>query len=318
MLSLFSFRRPRVGVSFSPDAISLVELSSRWPGRRSVRRAVTEPLPSGVLVPNPDRLNVTDAAKFIDVLRKALKVTRRRTVAVSLPISSVHMGIFAFDQLSSRAEDRLAVLRWRFQHDEHIDVGEATIVHRMFPAQQANGPTYVLAVAVKRHIFQQYEEMLEAAGLMAVSIGWSTLQLFDMGRSLRERASEVFLVHEDPQTMTVVAVRDGTPVFVRKKAGPTRDTPHELSRTLRYYDDLYPHHPADQTVGASRLYQFREHPAPGEEALQERAGGEMLAPIGGSSWRIQLMPPTRMCAVRSIDMVNGMGQWSALASVYTA
>jgi Tfp pilus assembly PilM family ATPase len=314
MVSFFPFRRPGVGIAFSADSISLVELTARWPGRRAVRRAITEPIPNGLLVPNPDRRNVTDAVKFGEILRKLLKVTRRRTTAVSLPISCAHIGIFAFDQLSPRAEDRLAVLRWRFQHDEHMDVREATIVHRVFHGQNVNGPTYVLAVAVKRQILEQYEDILEKAGLIGVSIGWSTLQLFDMGRPLLERAGEVFLVHADSQALTVLAVRDGVPIFIRRKLGPIRDTPKELSRTLQYYDDLYPHHPADQTVRASLLYQFRE---PQDQRSGGPSDGEMLRPVSGSSWQIQLMPPAWMCPIRPINMVNGMTEWAALASLCT-
>lgn len=330
MVSLYPFGRPRVGVAFSADSIGLVELSSRWTGRRAVRRAVTEPIPSGMLVPNPDRPNVTDAAKCIEILRKVLKATRQRTVAVSLPMACAHVGIFAFDQLSPRAEDRLAVLKWRFQHDEHIDVRDARIVHRVSLGRKVNGQakaetalTYVLAVAVKPQIFEQYEELLEAAGLIPVSIGWSSLQLFDMGRSLSKQAGEVFLVHDDAQALTVLAVRDGTPIFVRRKLGqsPSRNTTTELLRTLRYYDDLYPHHPTDQTGRASMLYQFcepQQESPPGRAACDEPSDAGMLTPVGGSSWQIQLMPPTLMCPVRSASALTGMAQWSALASVCTA
>ena len=323
MLSLFPFGPPRLGIAFRPDAISLVELTSRWRGRRAVRRAITEPIPSGVLVPSSDKPNVTDVAKLVEILRNILKQTRRRTAGVSLPMCSAHIGVFAFDQLSPRAEDRLAVLRWRFQHDEHIDVRDATIVHRVFTRKQANGSAHVLAVAVKREIVEQYERILEAAGLVPLSIGWSALQLFDMGRSFLTPSGEVFLVHDDPNALTVLAVRDGIPVFVRRKLGQSsmRDAPTELLRTLQYYDDLYPHHPTDQTAGASLLYQFTE-PRDDASMRQEPSGEpsptEILRPVGGSSWQIQLMTPAWLSPIRSSDRVNGMAEWSALASVCTA
>jgi hypothetical protein len=330
MMSLFPIGRPRLGISFHANSVGLVEMTPRWPRRRAVRRAVTEPVPKGLLQPNPDRPNVTDVAEFVNVVRRILKVTGRRTTAVSLPLACAHVGIFGFEQLSPRGDDRLAVLGWRFQHDEHIDVRDARVVYRVFPGHKGNGPTqpagsmaHVLAVAVKRQIFEQYEQILERAGVIPTSIGWSTLQLLDMARPLVKPAGELILVHDDGEALTVIAVREGIPVFLRRKLSrsPIRDTRRELIRSLQYYDDLYPHQRPDQPMEASLLYQFQEpqqQSRMGRDAGHEMSEAEMLVPVDGSHWQIQRMPSTWMHAGGANGALNGMAQWSALASIYYA
>ena len=327
MRSLFPIRRPRAGIALSPQAVSLVEVSKGWRGGQRIRRVVTEALPAGLLKADPVGTNVSDASALIKIAQSVLKNTRERTLSVSLPLSCAHVGLFAFDQFASRVQDQRAVIRWRFKEDERVAVGDADIAYRVFEERSIRKPsaakpmTYVLAVAMKPQILEQYQHILHEAGIIPVSIGWSILQTFDLARACMQPAEETFFLYEDVDAWTLIAVRESTPVYMRHRTGKSfaSDRHAQLRRTLQFYDDLFPHHPLGEAAPVASLYAF----GPREDTQLESVDGHhspteaaTFVSCAAYSWQIAIKPSSWMRHPRGKSL-NALTEWSAYAGIVT-
>jgi hypothetical protein len=151
-------------------------------------------LPEGVLAVSASEPNVKDRDALDKELRALMATSSERTLAVCLPDRVCHLAVFPFETLPPRERDRDPILRWRFQHEEHVAVGDARIYHRVFPVKSAMANTlsgtqsgshvtaYVLAMAIKRSVLEQYEQVCLKAGLLPLSISCAVLWLFDFYR----------------------------------------------------------------------------------------------------------------------------------------
>jgi hypothetical protein len=252
MSFFFPVHRPRTGLSFTERGIALVELRRGW-HRPGIVRIHERTLPAGVLALSVSEPNVKDRDTLAKELRALVITSSERTLAVCLPDRVCHLAVFPFETVPSRARDRDPILRWRFQHEEHVTVGDARILHRVFPVQGAmpmppgrklegQVTAFVLAMAIKRSVLDQYEQVCRQAGVLPISISCAALWLFDFYRPVMTQAAELFFVHQASDSMTFFAMRQGMPVFCRMK-GQRRepaDMMREIWSTVQFYDDLYP------------------------------------------------------------------------------
>ena len=320
MLSLFPVRRPRAGLAFSESSVSVVELAPRWRGANRIHRLATHPLPSGLLRPHRTGANIADPAELTRHVRDVLRATGQRTVAVSVPLACAYVAVFAFETMSEREEDRLAVLRWRFQQDEHLAVGDAPITYRVYPGtgapsseQAGKSMQTVLAVAMPQTVLQPYLTVLEQAGVIPASFSWSTLQLFDMAWPLMTPADEVVVIHQSRHSWAVMAARAGQPVFLRVKPGtmPSEQEQAAIMGTLQYYDDRYPHAAAAAEKPAV-LYRLDDdcigHTEPPAES-------RVLRPVCGSAWQVRQEALDWSRLNLEGPHPTNPSEWSALAGV---
>ena len=259
MFSLFPVHRPRIGVSLRGHALDLVEVRRRWRRPPLLRRLVSRPLPPGLLTPSFNALNIADQATFTKELRALLEGVGDRTVAVDLPLASAALGLFTFDTFPTSAAEQEALLLWRFRQDEHVVGNDLSIVSRAFGPGTPNGGTKavsVLAVALRDSVLRQYHQAFETAGLLPVSVGFSTLNLFDFYRASMPQGREFFFAHRTAEALIVLATQDGRPVFLRTKPlrASTADLKLELIKTLQFFDSQFPHEAATGETASSPLY----------------------------------------------------------------
>ena len=126
--------------------------------------------------------------------------------------------------------------------------------HRIFPVQgaMATAPAgttpkgqvtaYVLAMAIKRSVLDQYEQVCQQAGLLPLSFSCAALWLFDFYRPAMSQAADLFFVHQASDSMTFIAIRQGLPVFCRMKGQRSEqaDVMREIQSTVQFYEDLFP------------------------------------------------------------------------------
>ena len=253
MSLFFPVHRPRVGLSFTERGLAVVELKRGW-RKPEIARVSERPLPDGVLRPSATELNILDREIVEKELQALLQHTSERTVAICLPDQACHLAVFPFETVPPRERDREPILRWRFQHEEHVAVGDARILHCVFPvrktAKTAKAPAiqegqvtaYVLAMAIKRSVLDQYEQVCRQAGLLPISISCAALWLFDLYRPVMTQASELFFVHQASDSMTFFAIKQGLPVFCRMKGRRREqaDVMREIWSTVQFYEDLHP------------------------------------------------------------------------------
>ena len=296
MSVLFPVHRPRVGLSFTERALALVELRRRW-RKPEIARVAERPLPEKVLRPSAAEPNILNCEIVERELRVLLQQTSERTVALCLPDQACHLAIFPFETLPQRDRDREPILRWRFQHEEHVALGgDSQIIQRVFPVPRHSSGSmatvtpeghvtaYVLAMAIRRTVLDQYQRLCEKVGLLPVSISCAALWMYDFYRPTMAQAAELLFVHQAADSMTCFAIRQGLPVFCRSKArrAGQGDPRREIQSTVQFYDDLYPHGEAVPNAGPIPLYLVGD----GQSQIEEP-----WSPGGQASWLVQPIQP---------------------------
>ena len=294
MSLFFPVHRPRVGLSFTARGLAVVELRRGW-GKPVITRVSERPLPDGVLRPSATEPNIRDREIVEQALWALLQHTSERTVALCLPDQACHLAIFPFETVPPRARARDSIVRWRFQHEEHVALGgDAQLLQRVFPVprppqgttakQEGQVTAYVLAMAIKRSVLDQYQRICEQVGVLPASISCAALWLFDFYRPTMSQADELFFVHQAADSMTCFAIRQGLPVFCRSTArrrGPV-DLRREIQSTVQFYDDLYPHGGAAPSSALIPLYLVGDGPSRTEEPW---------SPGGQITWHIHPIQP---------------------------
>jgi hypothetical protein len=264
-MTLFPITRPYIGLSIGHRTLSAVEVRRDWRAGRALRLrgCRSRELPVGLVRPSATEPNVPDVQALSDQIQGLLDGRQSLSVALTLPDLCGRAALFEFETLPQKAAEREALLRWRFQQDLNAPMATARLAYRIFPA--ASGLARVLAVAVRPDILEQYEQACEQAGLWPVSVGMAGFRLFDLCRAAMKtpaRSGEVFFVYSTEGCFVFMAVRGGTPSFLRVKpvrAGAAADAmaaagqlADELVATLQFYQDLYPERNGEDAPGPVR------------------------------------------------------------------
>lgn len=278
-MHVFPVRRPQIGLSISGQRLTLVEVSRSWRRGREkagLRHVAERDLPSGLVRPSATERNLSDVPALAQEVRALLGTTRTVPVALSLPDLCGQIGLFEFETLSQQVAEQVNLLRWRFEHDLKVPVPDSRLVHRVFPLPHTTAASdpkpsasaRVLAVAIRGDILAQYEQLCEQAGLLPVTVGIASLQLFDFCHSVMKSAEELFFAHRLDDSFSFIAVRHGCPVFLRIKSlhQAQTDLTSELIGTLQFYDD--------QQLPSPRLSDDRPRPL---FILESRAAGRAPA-----------------------------------------
>lgn len=237
--TFFPVHQPSIGISLRASTLSLVGIRRRLFCGEAVVRADTRALASGLLTPAATGSNMADGESLGRELRALVGPRRDRAVAVSLPDDSATIGLFIFETLPAQPAEREAIIRWRFQQEANIRGGNERLFYRSYPGESS---VSVLAAVVDETVLAQYVSALAAANLLAVSIGFETLQLFDAFRGVMQPGPESYFVHQADGLLTCIALRDGRPMFMRKRrvSGQGEHMREELIGTLQYFYDRFP------------------------------------------------------------------------------
>jgi hypothetical protein len=208
-------------------------------------------LPEGVLALSASEPNVKDRDVLAKELRALVATLSERTLSVCLPDRVCSLAVFPFETVPPRERERDTILRWRFQHEEHVMAEDARILHRVFLVKDVTATpltpkgqvtAYVLAMAIKRTVLDQYEQVCRQAGVLPMSLSCAALWLFDFYRPVLMQAPELFFIHQASDSMTFFAIRQGMPVFCRMKGRRhgQEDVMREVRSTIQFYEDLHP------------------------------------------------------------------------------
>lgn len=254
--------RTHVGLAIRPESLCAIKVRHGW-RRLSVQDVVDCSLPLGVIVPSVNEVNITNFESCVEYLQKMRRSVKSRKIALSLPDNCASMGVFGFESFPSGEKERRALLQWRFRHEMNREVGDSRIESRVFhvpphlrssvtPAGSTEQvATYVLAVAVKQPILEQILSACENAGFLAVSVGIGSLQLFDAVRNQIPHAVDHHFVALASDSSTLIAFRQGVPVFLRHR--PRRGASGvyaEWITALQFIVDQFPRSDDMKLLGA--------------------------------------------------------------------
>lgn len=264
-MTLFPMRHPRLGLSVTTDSAYLVEIQRNW-RVGGVRKLAQQPLPSSLIQLSPGKPNVSDPKGLSDALEVLSKgYTKPQPIVLSLPDICGRTALFEFTSFPKKPADREAILSWRFQQDLNLSIKNARLGFRLYEPQSAKkktgtpqgpGVSRVLATTVQHSIIEQYEMACLRAGLLPLGVGLSSLDVFDLCRSMIQEATrtasqrgnmssrELFFLYLAGWGFSFIALREDCPVFVRVKSlrlHRVQDSPPTSEEPLVGYNDPNTH-----------------------------------------------------------------------------
>jgi len=262
-MALLPMTSPRLTLGIGAHRLWLETAPRAWPfGRPAGERVRREQaIPSGLVQPSATALNISDVEGLAGALRTLVGRRRLRwwatPVALSLPDPCARVVLLDFEAWPRQASDAETLLSWRLQKDLNVPAAETLVAHRVFPLKpQAgsraksgpDGPVNVLAIAIKRAILEQYEQVCAQAGLLPVAISVDSLRCFDLSRPTmggNDHATDGawFFFHVADDSLAFIAGRGAKPVFIRCK--PLRNGDRrapaglaaEMLATLQFHDE---------------------------------------------------------------------------------
>ncbi len=263
----------------------------------------TEPLPAGAVVPSAVEPNVVQVEPVRAALRAVLGRldARGESIALLIPDPAVRVFVLPFEKFPRRADEAVPLLRWRLKKSVPFDVEETVVSWMQQPA--AKSGVEVLVALARMRILRQYEELVEAAGMMpGVVLGASLAAL-----PLLEDDRPSLLVRLAGTTLTLVIVWGERVVMYRSTevgAEPARLAPQvlldEVFPALAYFHDA--HHAEVQQIYLAgfgpRLAEFRD-------ALAAEVPARVLALLGSSALPAEAADEARALAEHSLEALVG-------------
>jgi len=262
-----------------------------------------EPLPAGALVPSAVEPNVVQVEPVRAALRAALGRldARGESIALLIPDPAVRVFVLPFEKFPRRADEAVPLLRWRLKKSVPFDVEETVVSWMQQPA--AKSGVEVLVALARTRILRQYEELVEAAGMMpGVVLGASLAAL-----PLLEDDRPSLLVRLAGTTLTLVIVWGERVVMYRSTevgAEPARLAPQvlldEVFPALAYFHDA--HHAEVQQI---YLAGFGPRWAEFRDALAAEVPARVLTLLSSSAVPTEAAAEARALAERSLEALVG-------------
>lgn len=187
--------QPRQCLKIGPDELIWAQAGRAWIGARQ-DRCVTRRLEPGLLTLSPLEPNLTNPTAVQDQLRTLVGPARRlrimgvrsrwrmpMPIVLLLPDVCVRTAVFSLEKLPRRAEERDALVRWRFSQEHLFPLAGARVVYHTMPSlQREHEPkrTTVVAAAIQESVVAQYEALCEACHLVPVEITTAGLRLCNL------------------------------------------------------------------------------------------------------------------------------------------
>jgi type IV pilus assembly protein PilM len=164
-----------------------------------------EPLPAGVVQPNPVEVNLIDAAEVRGAVGRVFSRlrTKNEDVALLLPDSVIRVFVLHFDVFPRKTEEAIPILRWRLKKSVPFEA-EETLISYMRQSPRDDGVDVVTGLARLR-IVREYESLVESVGMSPGVVMSSTLAAVP----LLPDGRPALLARVAGTTLTTAIVRDG-------------------------------------------------------------------------------------------------------------
>lgn len=217
------------------ESVAWAEARWSWGGRRG-HRCAASPLPDGTVKPSPAEPNVAQLAvleakilalagppRAVRVLGQTVTENFPRPVTLLLPDAAARAVVLHLDQLPVRADEREALIRWRFGQEQLFPLTGTALVSQVFvgSSRAAGSAQSVLAVAVHQSVLRQYESVCEGVGLIPRDVGLTSLQLFNLWVKMSGRNGwddgDLLWVSLGDRALTTMVFQRGRLLFYRCK-----------------------------------------------------------------------------------------------------
>ena len=236
-------RLPSSALGLTGEGVAVVSLDRRRDGTLLVRRAGYVPLAEGLVRPNFDEPNVSDAGELaaaIQTLAANAGLQKRKRWSVALPEAATRTAILTLEGGTSTRAETEEMLRWKTERGFGTPIEELRVARERLRPDAQGRPRY-LATAVRLSVLAEYEATLSALGWQAGLI--LPRHMGEVWWLMRERAtaataaSDSLLVSTHHEGFTAVLLRHAQPLLVRSIVCEAEDRVDELYRFLLFYRD---------------------------------------------------------------------------------
>ncbi len=165
--------RPRIAVEVRPEGVYAARANDV---SGVLAQVSTAALPSGTVVPSLNQGNVVDRIALIAALKKtlgAVQLGRSRDVTLIVPDSAVRVLLLDFDELPSKTDDILPVVRFRLVKLLPFPPDVAQISYQVMSRHAL--VLQMLVVAIPNEVLAEYESAVREAGFEPGAVLPSTL-----------------------------------------------------------------------------------------------------------------------------------------------
>ena len=197
--------RPRMAVEVRPEGVYAARANDV---SGVLAQVSTAALPAGTVVPSLNQGNVTDRIALIAALRRtlgAVQMGRSRDVTLIVPDSAVRVLLLDFDELPSKTEDILPVVRFRLVKLLPFPPDAAQISYQVMSRHAL--VLQVLVVAIPCEVLAEYESAVREAGFEPGAVLPSTLAVAAAIDDAGQTAS--LLVNGGEYAVTTAILRRG-------------------------------------------------------------------------------------------------------------
>ncbi len=255
--------------------------------------------------------NVLNAASFVAKVKEThLKLlTRVHRVSVSLPDSVGRVMLLDLETRFRNRDEGADIIRWKLKKSFPVDINDIHLDYQVLRRRET-GETVVLVALIAKDVIQQYEELLQEAGLEPARIGFSSFCLYRLFARRLELAENALFLSYFGRTVGILALREGILDFCRSKEirSTTFDPERvfrEITGSLLAYRERNPVHAAFEVFCAATGSSAREF----RDLVAEATGSEpkVLRPADSIASREDIVCDSALIDLLSASAGAAMG-----------
>ncbi len=233
---LISPRFPSAALGLESGTASVVHLEHKGRGGYAIKRAATAMLPTGLIQPSFDEVNVTDSNSLVvllDEVALSAGLGKQRKWSVALPEAATRAAILTLESAPASRQELEEVLRWKTERSFGAPPEELVVTRERLHADSQGRQRY-LAVGIRAVVLAEYESVFEALDWRA---GLILPRHQGESRWLAAAAGDALLVSSHADGFTALLLRDSQPLVARSVMCEPEDRDDELYRLLLFYRD---------------------------------------------------------------------------------
>lgn len=220
--------------------------------------------------------NVLNPESFVAKVKEThLKLlTRVHRVSVSLPDSVGRVMLLDLETRFRNRDEGADIIRWKLKKSFPVDINDIHLDYQVLRRRET-GETVALVALIAKGVVQQYEALIQEAGLEPARIGFTSFSLHRLFARRLELAENALFLTYFGRTVGILALREGILDFCRSKEirSPAFDPERvfrEITGSLLAYRERNPVHAALEVFCAATGSPAREF----RDLVAEATGSE--------------------------------------------
>jgi type IV pilus assembly protein PilM len=227
------FSRNALGLEIYQNGARMVTISGK-PHVPKLEAYFDISFPPGTLKTSFKDKNITNPDSFVSKIREAyLKLlVRTSRISVSLPDTVGRVTLLDLETRFKTKDEGTDIIRWKLKKNLPYDINEMHLDYQVLQEKET-GEISVLASLISRQVVNQYEDLLEEAGLQPNRIDFTTFNLYRFFASRLESIENAAVIGWHSGLLSILIFYNGVPDFYRVK-----EIPSGTASAIRFYQEI--------------------------------------------------------------------------------